>query len=153
MTYPNAISFFAAGIPVAKGSAKAFYNKKAARAFVVQDNEARQKPFASTITHEAIVAGVRPCDGPVFVRMRFTFPRPKKHYRGKAMTLRDDAPDIHVNTPDVDKLVRLVFDALTGVAWQDDKQAQIDGALKRYAMDGEMPGVTVVIRKNAGGEA
>jgi crossover junction endodeoxyribonuclease RusA len=147
MSYPNAITFFAAGVPVAKGSAKAFYNKRAGRAFVVQDNSERQRPWASTITHEAIAAGLRPAEGAVFVSMRFLFPRPKKHYRGKAMELRDNAPEYHTSTPDVDKCVRLVLDALTGVAWQDDKQAQIGLAVKRYAMPTEMTGVCVTIRR------
>ncbi len=148
MTHPNSIQFFVPGIPVAKGSAKAFYNKAAGRAFVVQDNAGRQKPFASMVTHAAVEAGVTPFDGPVVVYMRFTFPRPKKHFKGKHQILRVDAPDWHVNTPDVDKLVRLVFDALTSVAWQDDKQAQIGLAIKKYVSNGAMPGVDVTLRIN-----
>jgi crossover junction endodeoxyribonuclease RusA len=134
--------FFVHGIPVAKGSGRAFYNPKAGRAYVVQDNAARQKPFASMISYTAQEQNVRPIDGPVFVGMLFQFPRPKSHYRGKSRILRDDAPGYHINTPDVDKCARLVLDALTGIAWQDDKQAQIIEARKIYSNE---PGVWITI--------
>jgi crossover junction endodeoxyribonuclease RusA len=135
-------TFFVSGVPVAKGSGRAFYNPKIKRAFVVQDNAARQKPFASMISYTAQEQGITPIDGPVFVGMLFQFPRPKSHYRGKAKTIRDDAPVYHVSTPDVDKCARLVLDALTGIAWHDDKQAQIIEARKVYSVD---PGVWITI--------
>jgi len=136
------ITFFVPGIPVAKGSARAFYNPRIKRAIVVQTNAARQKPFASMISYIAQERGLRPLDGPVFIGMLFQFPRPKAHFKGKANTLRDDAPIYHINTPDVDKCARLVFDALTGIAWHDDKQAQIFEARKIYA---DEPGVHITI--------
>jgi crossover junction endodeoxyribonuclease RusA len=135
-------TFFVHGVPVAKGSGRAFYNPKAGRAYVVQMNAARQKPFASMISYTADEHGIMPSDGPVFVGMLFQFPRPKAHYRGKAQTLRDDAPVYHVTTPDVDKCARLVLDALTGIAWHDDKQAQITEARKVYDAT---PGVWITI--------
>ena len=135
-------NFFVHGIPVAKGSGRAFYNPKAGRAYVVQTNAARQKPFASMISYTAQEQGIKPVDGPVFVGMLFQFPRPKAHYRGKARALREDAPVYHVSTPDVDKCARLVLDALTGIAWHDDKQAQILEARKIYARE---PGVWITV--------
>jgi crossover junction endodeoxyribonuclease RusA len=147
MSYPNSIQFFVPGIPVAKGSAKAFYNKRTGRAMITQSNLAKQKPWASMISHEAILSGVKMSEaGPVHVRMTFAFHRPKKHYRGKAMEKRDDAPNMHTVKPDVDKLVRCVFDALTGIAWRDDSQAQIQGAMKMYVERGEQTGAIITIR-------
>jgi crossover junction endodeoxyribonuclease RusA len=126
------INFFVPGIPVAKGSAKAFVVK--GRAIVTQSNGAKQKPWASAISYTAQQAGVRPYVGPVLVSMTFVMPRPKNHYRANGK-LKDTAPLFHVSKPDVDKLVRLVFDALTGIAWKDDSQAQIKVAEKLYADD------------------
>ena len=62
------ITFFVPGTPVAKGSAKAFYNKKAKRAFVVQDNSERQKPWASLISLKAEEAGLKPVNVPIILR-------------------------------------------------------------------------------------
>ena len=138
------ITFFVPGVPVAKGSARAFYNPRMKRAIVVQTNAARQKPFASMISYIAQEQGLKPLDGPVFIGMLFQFPRPRAHFRTGTYShvLRDDAPLYHINTPDVDKCARLVFDALTGIAWHDDKQAQIFEARKIYA---DEPGVHITI--------
>ena len=66
-------------------------------------------------------------EDPMALVVTFTFARPKNHYLPKnskrpEAELRRDAP-VYVNkTPDTDKLVRAVGDALTGRAWKDDKQ-------------------------------
>jgi Holliday junction resolvase RusA-like endonuclease len=83
--------------------------------------------------------GRPPLTEPVVVRLTFTFPWLVKHYRtGKSSRLlRDDAPTIHDTTPDLDKLVRLVFDALTvaGV-WRDDCIGSDLRAVKRWGPTG-----------------
>src|SRR6478609_2740689 len=95
------------------------------------DGTERAKHPTSTVAHRNLMVGMLadlwegrpPLTEPVVVRLTFTFPWLVKHYRtGKSSRLlRDDAPTIHDTTPDLDKLVRLVFDALTvaGV-WRDD---------------------------------
>ena len=59
--------------------------------------------------------GAEPFDCAVKLSAKFYFQRPKSHYgTGRnAETLRDSAPPEHIQTPDVDKLVRLISDALT----------------------------------------
>lgn len=61
---------------------------------------------------------------PVEVAIEFRMPRPKAHYRtGKrADELRANAPRFPIGTPDTDKLVRAVLDALIGVAFDDDSR-------------------------------
>lgn len=59
--------------------------------------------------------------GPVTMECRFYFSRPKSHYGAKGV--KQSAPEQHTQTPDVDKLLRAVADALTGVVWRDDRQA------------------------------
>ena len=125
---PRCISITVRGLPIAKGSAKAFYVPSLNRAVVTQSNKAKQTPWVSAI-REAVFEecgyDVTPVGGMVAItRMEFFFPRPKSHYRtGKhAADLKADAPLYHTNKPDVDKLERCVLDALTGVLWKDDSQ-------------------------------
>jgi Holliday junction resolvase RusA-like endonuclease len=70
----------------------------------------------------------------VFVLARFA--RPRAHYgTGRnAAVLRADAPTLHTQAPDADKLARLVLDALTvsGVI-VDDKYVSILRVNKRWA--------------------
>lgn len=134
------VSFFVPGIPVAKGSAKAFYNRKVGRAFVVQDNSARQKPWVSLVSLKAEEMGVKLADGPVAVTLNFRMPRPKSHF-GKS-GLKQTAPVLHCSKPDIDKITRAVLDALTAIAWKDDSQVALLTVMKRY--DDE-PGVQITL--------
>lgn len=137
--------FFVAGIPVPKGSARAFLHSKTKRVVTQQDNAEKQKPWASAIGYAAHLEGLKPVDGAVSISMDFTMPRPKSHYRtGKrSFELRDGAPIYHTTKPDLDKLQRCVLDALTGIAWNDDCQVStVFIARKCY---GEQPGVWITI--------
>ena len=40
---------------------------------------------------------------------------------------------LHTKRPDVDNLLKLVKDALTGLMWVDDRQVQIGGCFKIYS--------------------
>lgn len=82
--------------------------------------------------------------GAVKLRVAFRLPRPMAHYTGKAKTLRDGAPPVHVQKPDTTKLLRAVEDALTGIAWGDDAQIVWQEASKEWADPGS-EGATVYI--------
>ncbi len=71
-----------------------------------------------------------PIKGPVRVMINFFFARPKSHY-GKF--LKASAPRHHVQKPDVDNLVKAVFDGFNGVAWVDDTQVVEITAYKEWA--------------------
>lgn len=76
---------------------------------------------------------------PVRLGVKFYFRRPKNQFRtGRlAHLLRDDSPMHHAQTPDLDKLIRAVADALTGAVLYDD--CLICGFLEgtgRYWTDG-----------------
>lgn len=139
------ITFFVPGIPVPKGSAKAFMRKGMRFPVVVQDNAEKQKPWASMIGYTAKQAGVEMVTGPVSIAMLFIFPRPKSHYgTGKnAGILKPWAPYYHVVKPDQDKLVRCVKDALTGIAWVDDCQACMYPLVTKVY--GDTPGVQITL--------
>lgn len=139
--------FFVAGIPIAKGSAKAFVNKKTGRAIVTQDNNTRQKPWASMISVTAQQLNQPIIDGPVRISLHFVMPRPKGHYgTGKnATVLKPSAPVWHTSKPDIDKTVRCVLDSLTGILWHDDCQVVlIQNVSKKY---GDRPGVYIEVNK------
>ena len=61
---------------------------------------------------------------PVSISVIFYMPRPKSHYRtGKfSGLLRDDAPDLHTNKPDLTNLLKLVEDALEAHFYRNDSQ-------------------------------
>lgn len=143
------ISFFVAGVPVPKGSAKAFLHSKTNKVVVRQDNVEAQKPWASMIGYAAQQHFESKLVGPVSIHLTFIMPRLKSHYgTGKnATTLKESAPAYHTTKPDLDKLIRCVKDALTNIAWGDDSQVARVAAEKGY---GDSPGVFVNIKSLTG---
>jgi len=76
--------------------------------------------------------------GAVSVQVEFFLPRPTglpKSYAGP-----------HLKKPDVDKLVRSLLDALTGILWPDDSRVTAIVAGKAYAGLGEQPRAVVTVR-------
>ena len=138
---------FVAGNPVPKGSAKAFMRKGARFPSVVQDNAEKQRPWASLIAYSAMEAGMQMIDSEsVSIEIIFTMRRPRSHFgTGKnGSKLKESAPVWHTGKPDLDKLVRCVKDALTGVAWSDDSQVAVVKASKAY---GPSPGALITVSK------
>jgi Holliday junction resolvase RusA-like endonuclease len=92
-------------------------------------------------------------DGPVALEVEFRpAPRPARHWlpvnaRRLLRVLRLDAPVWHASTPDIDKLCRAVLDALTSVAWVDDRQVARLVASKRWPDEGEAPGASIRVRR------
>ena len=93
-----------------------------------------------------------PLEGPVVLHATFFFRRPDNHYLPVAPTkgrkareaLKVTAPVIHhVSTPDVDKLLRAIGDALTGFAYVDDKQICDIWGSKRWA-DADMSVIDIL---------
>ena len=74
--------------------------------------------------------GTPPMAGPLSVQLAFWLPRPKSAPKKVLYPAK---------RPDLDKLVRAVFDGLTeGRVWADDSQVVNLGARKRY--EGELDG-------------
>lgn len=139
-------SFFVAGVPVPKGSAKAFMNKGMKFPVVVQDNAEKQKPWASAVAYTAQQAGVEYIErGPVALGVVFYMQRLGSHFgTGKnAGVLKPSAPTYHTAKPDLDKLLRCIKDSLTGVAWKDDSQVAV--VLKLEKVYGDYPGAFITI--------
>lgn len=81
----------------------------------------QSRPYERLVASAARAAGVELRYDPVFLTVKFFFHRPKCHLDRKGL-LAADAPRHFTKAPDVDKLLRAVMDALTGVAYKDDAQ-------------------------------
>lgn len=142
------VTFFVPGFPISKGSAKAFMRKGMKHPVVMQDNNERQRPWASAIGYAAQQTGVElVSSGPVALGTEFHMPRPASHYRSgnREKGLKVTAPHYHTKTPDLDKLVRCVKDAMTGIVWRDDSQvAMLINPTKIYS---DTPGVRITLKK------
>lgn len=120
------IYFVVKGIPIGQGSMKAF-PRKGGRGVIVTHNSSKLKPWREQISWAAKEAMKtfkvslieRPT--PVKVLANFYFVRPKKGQEWKS------------TKPDIDKLERAIFDAMTGIVYRDDSQIAFVQAAKFWA--------------------
>lgn len=133
------------GIPVPQGSLRAF--SRNGKAWASSDNP-RTRPWKAAVTSEAarVVAAAQLTNPaydrrPVAVAITFRFPRPRGHYGKRG--LLPSAPAQMTTMPDIDKLVRAVLDALTGIVWRDDAQVVVLDIRKAYQRDGEDLATTI----------
>ena len=119
------------GDPASQGSHSVIHGR------IVQVNSAKHKRWRNAVSFAALdLVGpdFEPLDEPLELSVIFYLPRPKSVTR--------DFPAV---MPDVDKLLRAVFDSLSGIIYVDDSRIITATAQKRYAGDG---GVGAVIRVN-----
>lgn len=141
------------GHPIPQGSKVANHFGNGVR----DANAKKLKPWRKRITEHAQdrCRYVEKIEGPVRVWVRFTFERPKTHYRTgrNAHRLRDSSPPFPfggTNGGDLDKLVRAVLDSLTDAGvWRDDALVVDIRARKFYAGEDELAldeaGVDIVL--------
>jgi Holliday junction resolvase RusA-like endonuclease len=135
------------GEPMAQGSMKAFVMPNG-HASITHSNKTKLRPWRDLVAHYVKEAwGDEMVTGKVVLHCLFRLKRPKSHYGqgGKSMTLRPSAPPAHLTKPDLDKLVRAINDALTGVIYRDDSQVCETHASKIYAELEESTGVVIII--------
>lgn len=72
---------------------------------------------------------------PLKVELNFCLPRPRSHYgTGRnANLLKKTAPTRYIKKPDIDNLVKFVFDSLNCIFWRDDTQICVVKAYKQYS--------------------
>jgi crossover junction endodeoxyribonuclease RusA len=107
---------------------------------VMLESSDRVRPWRQDVRFAAIEE--RPSDWDMATPMRlelvFWFPRPASHYGTKngISYLKANAPvePVSARLGDIDKLSRAVLDALTGVAYLDDRQVVELEARKAYLM-------------------
>ncbi len=82
------------------------------------------KDFIAWKLHEKIK---EPLTGPVSVNVLFVMPMTKK-------MKPEQAGEWHTKKPDIDNMIKGVFDAATGIAWNDDSQVVQSSEMKMYGM-------------------
>jgi Holliday junction resolvase RusA-like endonuclease len=127
------ISFTCYGHPEPQGSTRAFVPKGWTRPVITSDNP-KVKPWRQQISGVAMDAFAAARGGlvepfakelPVCVQLYFFIEKPA------SVAKKRTQPTVK---PDVDKLVRSVLDALTGVAFVDDSQVCAVFATKAYGI-------------------
>ena len=122
--------------PATQGSMKPV--RRGGRTYIIHDNDEKVTTTQQAIAVAALASGVRPVDGPVAVTI--------KAYLSRGKSVKRKYPTVR---PDLDKIERLVLDALKGIAWVDDSQViDFDKVSKRYADDGP-PRVEISIEEVA----
>lgn len=93
-------------------------------------------PWREAVKEAVSLLSFTPYDHPISIDIKFYIARPK--------TVKRLLPSV---PPDLDKLVRGLFDALTiANVWMDDALAVDVCATKRYATEDEPPGCLVFIK-------
>lgn len=101
------------------------------RGRIVHHKDKELKAWRSLIGWTAKSFLPRPLSGAISIQLDFAFIKPK--------TVNRDRPSVK---PDLDKLIRAVLDALTGIAYTDDSQVVRILAQKSY---GSVEGVRVIM--------
>lgn len=130
--------FFVDGRPATQGS------KKAVAVGVLRDSCKTLKPWRRKVALEARAAGWMG-EGlavPFAVGLLFVRRRAKAHVQPDGR-FRAEAPAMPFTVPDMDKLIRAVLDALTGVVWDDDCRVCAMRTIKLY---GDREGLGVFVR-------
>lgn len=150
----DTLSFVAHGLPKGQPRARAFARKMGAK-FVARMYDAGTADEWKHNVAEALLARLlvndwQRTEEPVHVAIVFVMPRPKSHTRENG-SLRDSAPRFHKAKPDIDNLVKLVFDVITRSerVWHDDSQVIACLAEKKYAASNERSGAIVTISSNS----
>lgn len=128
------ISIFVPGKPVTKGSKRGFVVGK--HVVIKEQNNnvyAWQEFAASKASLEMAKNGINePFRGPIRLNIIAKIRKPKKPKN----------PFYPITAPDIDKVERAVFDALTGVVYLDDAQV-VDGTRSKAYEDYYGPGVLI----------
>ncbi|MBF8733085.1 RusA family crossover junction endodeoxyribonuclease [Pseudomonas guariconensis] len=139
MSNLNPVTFHVPGEPVGKG------RPRIGRV----GNHARMFTPAKTASYEGLIAlaGTEAMGGrvllecPVMVEMRIVLGMPQSmSKKRKAMALAGEL--FPTKKPDMDNVIKAIYDGLNGVVWKDDVQVVDAFVRKRY---GEVPGVHVRI--------
>jgi len=141
------------GVPAPKGSGRAMLIGGRAR-FIASGSSVNARRIKSwaTCVRESALAVIGNVEAPPFVGVPlrvtivFRVARPAGHWgKGKnAGKLTPSAPIYPTTKPDVDKLARSTFDALTAIVWDDDSRIVAARVGKAYAAPGR-EGATITI--------
>lgn len=140
------VEIFIPGQPVPQGSMVPFIDKRTKKANLKPDNERELMSWRRNVTaHARIKWPGSPTNNPIRLDVVFWFSRTKLT-AGGPQRLSGRVP-CNRTTPDRDKLLRAVQDALTGVVYVDDSRAIAGETEKRFVGPKERPGVLLRIEE------
>lgn len=130
------LDVFVPGVPRPQGSKKSFGR---GRMVEVSEHVGPWRERVAWFSVQALV-GVAPIERliPVATSVEFVMPRPSSAPK------KSTPPAIR--QPDLDKCLRAINDALTGIAWIDDAQVVATHTLKRIAEIDEQSGVRIKVK-------
>lgn len=124
-----ALSFSVKGDPVPQPRPRVSTRGGFGRAYVPASHPVHR--YRASVADAAKAAGATVSDDAVSVELTFLFQRPKSHRTKKGV--KTTAPKLPA--PDCDNLAKAVLDALTCVAWHDDRQVARLTVSKAYAQE------------------
>jgi len=138
---PNSLTFVVYGLPAPQGSRRHVGN-----GITVESSKA-VRPWRTDVKHAALACIPPGWDTttPMSLSIVFRFKRPQGQIGKRG--LKPSAP-VHCTSAragDVDKLLRSTLDALTGVAFDDDRQVVSVNASKRYCAGDEPQGALITV--------
>ena len=132
------LDIFVPGRAAPQGSKSPRGRTATGRVILVESSKA-VKPWRSDVGwHAAKAYSGPPLSGAVRVDLEFVMPRP-------AGTPKRRATPAAIKRPDLDKLTRAIFDALSAVIWRDDSQVIEMVVRKRIAEIDETPGCRIQV--------
>ena len=140
----DGFSFIVYGTAAPQGSKRHIGNG------VMLESSKRLRPWRQDVRFAALEKRLPGWDmtKPMRLLLEFRFSRPQSHFvTKKGVTyLNPNAPaqPVSARLGDIDKLSRAVLDALTGVAYLDDRQVIILEASKSYIDDDRLPPCTII---------
>lgn len=143
----NEIRFVVPGQPVGKGRARSAVRRLGTRAVVHHYTPDKTRDYEGRVgLHGALEMGrlgLRPLTGALSVVLDIRLEIPKSWSEAKRAEAL--AGRLYpTGKPDVDNIIKAVYDGLNGVCWVDDAQICNGVQYKRYA---ETPGVLVGIKE------
>lgn len=146
------VEFTVPGPPTQQGSMTALRSKTTSAVFVKPSNEKQLRKWRTLTAEIAQAAFRRPVIGkgiPLEVVVSFVVDRPRYHFgTGRnAGKLKAGAPWWVPSAPDIDKYLRALLDAMTGVIYHDDGQIARVTMEKIYAPEGTEARTEVAVWK------
>lgn len=122
--------------PVPQGSMTASYNRNTGTSHVHHVQGTALALWRASVREAARAAGATLSLSPIVLKVQFGLYRPKAQTRlvgGKRVPTFRYKDAMPTTAPDLDKLLRAVMDALTGVCYADDSQVVSIETTKMYA--------------------
>lgn len=135
------LSFEALGRPITQGS-KSLVRCRNGRTALVESAKGL-KPWRSVVASAAVEAGAVVTDQPVWLCIIARYTRPASHLKRDG-TPRAGAP-LRPTYGDADKLARAICDALTGIAYRDDRQVAVLRVERVWCEEGEPESALVTL--------